>query len=159
MSSCDWPNTEPAQMGICLNGSGTRHICHMRSHIPRLGEGWACVCISDALIVTDCLSPSYTVPAPQQILLAAPSPAMMASYSHLWQWAPPTGTERLLFVRRVRCHRCTCGSMLVRSTSALHPALRLIEADGGVEEGEGGAPRVAVMKGEKESRSMSRPSG
>lgn len=49
--------------------------------------------------------------------------------------------------------------MLVRSTSALHPTLRLIEADGGVEEGEGGAPRVAVMKGEKESRSMSRPSG
>ena len=95
-----------------------------------------CFCVSDILIVTDCLSLCAQI--------------FSASQKHSWQLPysndslilspltahPLTGTEWLLFVSCVLYCRHTCGSVLVWSTSVLHPALWLIETDGGVEEGE-----------------------
>lgn len=62
---------------------------------------------------------------------------------------PPNWQEWLLSESCVRYCGYTCSSVLAWSTSVLHPALRLIETEGGVEEGEE----------EKEAQSMSRPSG
>lgn len=111
-----------------------------------------CFCVSDVLIVTDCLSLWAQI--------------VSASHKHSWQLPysndslilspltahPLTGTEWLLFVSCVLYCWCTCGFCACVIDLCAPPSTLANWNRWRSWGGRGGTPRAAVMKGEKRHR-------